>query len=273
MNEASTIPLREIETGGAPQEEAAARDPMQGDLTQGPILKTLVLFSIPMLLSNVLQTLNGSVNSIWVGRLLGESALAATANANIVMFLVFALVFGFSMATTVRVGQHFGARDIAAARRVFGAGLGFCLAISVTTGVVGWFGAESLLHVLGTPAASQAQALSYLRVIFVTMPLAAMNMMVAMGIRGVGEAKAPMYGMILAVVLDIVLNPLLIMGVGPLPRLGVAGSAVARFSAVANRTMPLTWLSRLDDPRWRARMPSSMSCARRVTSRPASVNT
>lgn len=232
MNEASTIPLREIETGGAPQEEAAARSPMQGDLTQGPILKTLVLFSIPMLLSNVLQTLNGSVNSIWVGRLLGESALAATANANIVMFLVFALVFGFSMATTVRVGQHFGARDIDAARRMFGAGLGFCLAISVTTGVVGWFGAESLLHVLGTPAASQAQALSYLRVIFVTMPLAAMNMMVAMGIRGVGEAKAPMYGMILAVVLDIVLNPLLIMGVGPLPRLGVAGSAIA--TALAN---------------------------------------
>ncbi|HWU01817.1 MAG TPA: MATE family efflux transporter, partial [Novosphingobium sp.] len=83
---------------------------MAGDLTQGPILKTLMLFSIPTLISNMLQTLNGTVNSIWVGRLLGESALAATANANIVMFLMFATVFGFGMATTVRVGQRFGAR-------------------------------------------------------------------------------------------------------------------------------------------------------------------
>jgi len=77
-------------------------------------------------LSNVLQTLNGSINAIWVGRLLGESALAATANANVVMFLLFAAVFGFGMATTVRVGQYFGARDIDAARRTFGAGIGFC---------------------------------------------------------------------------------------------------------------------------------------------------
>ena len=57
------------------------------DLTSGPVLKTLVLFSLPTLASNLLQSLNGSVNSIWVGRLLGEAALAATANANIIMFL------------------------------------------------------------------------------------------------------------------------------------------------------------------------------------------
>ena len=71
--------------------------PVRGDLTQGPILRTLLLFSIPTLLSNLLQTLNGSVNAMWVGRLIGEDALAATANANIVMFLVFASVFGFGI--------------------------------------------------------------------------------------------------------------------------------------------------------------------------------
>ncbi|MFD1958977.1 MATE family efflux transporter [Novosphingobium panipatense] len=143
---------------------------MRGDLTKGPILKTLLFFSIPMLASNVLQALNGSVNAIWVGRLLGEAALAATANANIVMFLIFAAVFGFGMATTVRVGQHFGARQIDAARQTFGTGVGFCLIISIATGVVGWFGADALLDVLGTPAASKANALAYLRVVFVTIP-------------------------------------------------------------------------------------------------------
>lgn len=233
MNEASPIPLCEdSSTADKPQEEAAARPAMRGDLTKGPILKTLLFFSIPMLVSNVLQTLNGSVNAIWVGRLLGEGALAATANANIVMFLVFAAVFGFGMATTVRVGQHFGARDIEAARRTFGTGVGFCILISIATGVIGWFGAGALLDALGTPAVSRTDALDYLRVIFITLPLATVNMMVSMGMRGVGDSKTPLYAMIIAVVLDIAFNPLLIIGVGPLPTLGVAGSAIA--TALAN---------------------------------------
>ena len=79
--------------------------PQRGDLTQGPLFKTLALFSLPVLLGNVLQSLNGSVNTVWIGRLLGEDALAATSNSNIVMFLVFAAIFGISMATTVHCGQ------------------------------------------------------------------------------------------------------------------------------------------------------------------------
>ena len=104
--------MSEFVTEEAPPSDARPHGhttPMRGDLTQGPILKTLLLFSIPTLLSNLLQTLNGTVNSIWVGKLIGESALAATANVNIIMFLMMATVFGFGMATTVRVGQSFGA--------------------------------------------------------------------------------------------------------------------------------------------------------------------
>ncbi|WP_454797481.1 MATE family efflux transporter [Novosphingobium lindaniclasticum] len=230
MNEASPIPTGETEPEEAPTPAQMAR--MKGDLTQGPILKTLMLFSIPMLISNVLQTLNGSVNAIWVGRLLGEAALAATANANVIMFLLFALVFGFGMATTVRVGQHFGARDIDAARKTFGSGLGFCFLLSGLCGLGGWLGADALLHSLGTPDASRIEALAYLRVIFVTIPLGSMSMMVSMGMRGAGDSKTPLYAMILTVALDIVLNPLLIIGPGPIPALGIAGSAMA--TAFAN---------------------------------------
>ena len=67
----------------------------QHDLTTGPIATTLLAFALPTLGSNILQSLNGSINSIWVGRFLGESALAATSNANIIMFLMFSAVFGF----------------------------------------------------------------------------------------------------------------------------------------------------------------------------------
>lgn len=204
----------------------------QGDLTQGPILRTLLLFSVPMLLSNVLQTLNGSINSIWVGRLIGNSALAATANANIVMFLLFAAVFGFGMATTVRVGQFFGARDIDAARRTFGAGVGLCVFLAVTTGTLGGIFSQKLLHLLSTPTAVEAEALAYLRVIFYTMPFGTVSMMVGMGLRGAGDSKTPLYAMILTVAMDIVLNPLLIRGFGPVPAFGIAGSAFA--TAVAS---------------------------------------
>ena len=78
------------------------------NLTDGPITKTLLLFAIPTLLSNILQSLNGSINTIWVGRFLGENALAATANANIISFLLFSLVFGFGMAAGGHLARQLG---------------------------------------------------------------------------------------------------------------------------------------------------------------------
>ncbi|MDE2596490.1 MAG: MATE family efflux transporter [Sphingomonadales bacterium] len=205
---------------------------MRGDLTQGPIFKTLLLFSIPMLVGNVIQTLNGSINAIWVGRLLGESALAATTNANGIMFLLFAGVFGLGNATTVRVGQHFGARDVGSARRTFGSGLGFTFAAAAVIGLLGTLAAPGLLRLLATPAGSQAQALAYLRITFATMPFGAVAMMLGMGMRGVGEARAPLHATVLTVVLDVVFNPLLIKGFGPIPAMGIAGSALS--SGLAN---------------------------------------
>ncbi len=212
----------------APAEAAGrGRLPHHGDLTEGPILRTLLLFSIPTLFSNVLQTLGGTINTIWVGQLLGEGALAATANANMIVFLAFATVFGFGMATTVKVGQYFGARKIDDARRAFGTGTGFCTLVALVGGVAGWFFSEPLLHLLATPAAIHDDALAYLRVSFLTMPFSTVSMMVSMGLRGIGDARTPLYAMILATIAGIVLNPLLILGVGPIPRLGIAGSALA----------------------------------------------
>ena len=119
--------------------------PLRGDLTSGPLVKTLMLFALPQMLGNVLQTLNGSINAIWVGRLLHEAALAATANANIVMFLLFGLVFGFGMAATVRIGQAFGARDLDGARRAFGTAIGMVAIVAVVISLLGWIFAPGLL--------------------------------------------------------------------------------------------------------------------------------
>ncbi|MET0363096.1 MAG: MATE family efflux transporter, partial [Sphingobium sp.] len=86
-------------------------------------MATLLAFALPTLASNILQSLNGAINSIWVGQLLGKTAVAATTNANLVMFMVFALSFGLSMAITVLIGQSMGRRDIDGMRRFMGAGV------------------------------------------------------------------------------------------------------------------------------------------------------
>lgn len=199
----------------------------RGDLTQGPLLKTLALFSLPVLMGNVLQTLNGSINTMWVGRLLGEDALAATASSNIVMFLVFGAIFGISMATTVRVGQHFGARDNDAMRRSFGAGLGLCLMLSAAIALAGWTWADLLLKAMKIPGIAYGLALAYLRVIFLVLPGMTLTVLVSSAMRGAGDAQTPFRFQILTVLLDVALNPLFIAGIGPFPRLGIVGAAVA----------------------------------------------
>ncbi|EXS71642.1 MATE family efflux transporter [Sphingobium sp. Ant17] len=203
--------------------------PGQGtkDLTQGPIASTLMLFAMPTLASNILQSLNGSINAIWVGRFLGPQALAATANANIIMFLMFSIVFGFGMASTVMIGQAVGRRDMDAARRAFGSAVGFCMALALVVAIVGWLGAPALLRLLATPVEAYDLALVYLRVIFIAMPATLLSVMIMMGLRGVGDARTPLIFMIVSVAVDLILNPVLILGLGPFPAMGIAGSATA----------------------------------------------
>lgn len=197
------------------------------DLTSGPIAKTLIIFALPTLASNVLQTLSGSVNSIWVGQFLGNSALAATANANIIMFLMFATFFGFGMAATVLIGQAIGRGDIDAARRAAGGAIGLAALFAVVIAVVGWFASDAILRLLKTPPEAFALAHDYLRVTFVAIPASMISVTLMMASRGAGNAVTPLRFMVLTVVIDIVLNPVLILGLGPVPRLGIAGSALA----------------------------------------------
>jgi putative MATE family efflux protein len=201
--------------------------PLRGDLTQGPLARTLLVFAVPQLIGNVMQTLNTSINAVWVGRLLGESALAATANANIVMFLLFALIFGFGMAATVRIGQAWGAHDVIGARRAMGTALGLTAILGLSLTTLGWLFAPQLLDALATPGAARAEALDYLRVIFLSVPLAMLMTMIGMALRGAGDATTPLRFMILTSLLDVALNPLLIIGWGPIPSLGITGSALA----------------------------------------------
>ena len=207
--------------------DAGTRRGGRGDLTQGAIGKTLLAFALPTLASSILQSLNGTINAIWVGRFLGESALAATSNANMVMFLLTAFVFGFGMASTILIGQAWGRKDVEAARRVFGTATGGFAVIAVGIAIAGYFLAPSILHLLGTPGDAAPLALAYLRVIFLAIPALLLLTLMMMALRGAGDSLTPLWFMLVAVVLDSGLNPFFIRGWGPFPRMGIAGSAMS----------------------------------------------
>jgi putative MATE family efflux protein len=200
-------------------------------LTEGSIARALLVFCLPILLGNVLQTINGSVNAIWVGRYLGEAAFAAAGNVNIVIFLLFGVMFGLSMATTVMVAQCMGARNLAEAKRVVGTSAVFFLGVSLALSVSGAALAPLLLAWLHTPPDALAPALAYMRIIFFALPFMGGLFFLMAALRGAGDSRTPFIYLAIAVVLDIVLNPVLIFGLGPIPRLGIAGSATATLIA------------------------------------------
>jgi len=161
----------------------ASRGPRH-DLTSGPISRTLLLFALPTLGSNILQSLNGSINAIWVGRFLGEGALAATSNANIIMFLMFSAVFGFGMAATIMVGQSMGRHDVEGARRAFGSAVGLVIGGALVVALLGWVFAPGILELLATPGDAMELAKAYLRVIFAGLPFSMLLVLLMMGLRG-----------------------------------------------------------------------------------------
>jgi putative MATE family efflux protein len=202
-------------------------------LTEGSIPRSLLLFSLPILFGNVLQSLNGSVNAVWVGRYLGESAFAAAGSSNVIMFMLFGAIFGFSMATTVMVAQCVGAKNWPEAKRVVGTSATFFVGLSLLLAGLGLVMTPRLLAWLHTPPDALAPALAYMRVIFLALPFMSGFYFVMAALRGAGDSKTPFVFLALSVALDIALNPLLIFGWGPVPRMGIAGSATATLIAQA----------------------------------------
>lgn len=218
-------------------------------LTEGPIARTLIVFALPMLAGNVLQSLNGSVNAIWVGSFLGEAALTATSNSNTVMFLLLGSIFGVSMAANILIAQHYGARRLDEARRVVGSSASFFAGVAVAVAVLGVLFSDRILRAMHTPPDALPLAHDYLRIIFLAIPFMFMYAFAMAVLRGAGDSRTPFLFLLLSVGLDIVLNPLLIFGVGPLPRFGIAGSALATLIAnVVSLAALVTYLYRKRHP-------------------------
>lgn len=189
------------------------------------------MFSLPTLGSNIIHSLNGSINAVWVGRLLGETALTATANASLLLFFLLSGVFGFGMAATILVGHGFGRQDYVMARRAVGSASGLFAVIGTLIAAAGWWYAPELLRAMQTPPAALDMAIDYLRIIFLSLPALYFLIFLTMALRGAGDARTPFLFIGLSAVIDVGLNPVLILGLGPFPAMGIVGSGWAMLTA------------------------------------------
>lgn len=200
-------------------------------LTSGPVSRPLLIFSLPILASSVLQSLNGSINSVWIGQALGERALSASSNVTSLLFLFLLASMGFGFACSVLIGQSLGAGKAELARRTFVTGIALFAGLALAVGVIGFVEARRVLIAMRTPPDALELAVAYLRALFPALPAMYLFNLVMMALRGAGDSKTSFCCLALSVLLDVALNPLLIGGFGPIPGFGIAGSAYATLIA------------------------------------------
>lgn len=196
------------------------------DLTKGPITKNLILFSIPLFLGNFLQMLYNMVDTAYVGRL-GQEALAAVSMSFSVLFVLVSAGVGLTIGTTTMVSQYLGARRPEMVKRTIANSLFFVGALAVIISIAGILTARPMLRLLGAPDEIMAPSMSYLRIIMAGMLPSFLFFQISAILRGAGDSKTPLYFLAVATVLNIIGDPLLIYGLGPFPRMGVAGAAIA----------------------------------------------
>lgn len=195
-------------------------------LLEGPIIKSLLSLAIPIALANVLQAAYQLIDAYWVGRL-GGSAVAAVSVTTPIMFLTIALGAGLALAGSTLIAQYFGARDQEMVDHVAAQTLLMIVLVSVVLGGFGYVFAPQLLHLIGVAADVYPGALGFMRVSFAGLVFNFFFFMFNAIMRGIGEAKLPVFIVLGTVILNFVLDPPFIFGWGPIPAQGVQGAALA----------------------------------------------
>lgn len=182
----------------------------QTDYSEGNILKQLITFSSPILLTNLLQVSYQIIDSLWVGNLLGARALGVVSLSGTVIFTILSFIIGINQATLTILSQLKGKRDEQGLKRYVNAFVVTLFILSILLGVFGFIFAERILFLLGTPDSLVADASLYLRINFLGIIFLFGYNFVATLMRALGESKAPVYFVVLAVLLNAALDPLFI---------------------------------------------------------------
>ena len=198
-----------------------------------PLWQRFAFFLVPLMASNILQALSGTINSIYVGQMIGVEALAATATFFPILFFLMSFIIGLSAGSTVLIGQAWGARNIDKVKQVTGTTLGAALVLGIVVAIVGGLFTEQIMTVLGAPENIRHLAVGYARIVLIGMPGFFLFLVVTSVLRGVGDTVTPLLSLIMSMVVSLVVTPALIQGWFGLPQLGVDAAAWAMIAGFA----------------------------------------
>ncbi|MFT4110637.1 MATE family efflux transporter [Propionicimonas sp.] len=202
---------------------------MTKNLTIGPPVRQIVVFTVPLLVGNVFQQLYAVTDAIVVGRMLGVDALAAVGASGSLQFLLFGFAIGASAGLAIPVARAYGAGDLPAMRRSVAAGALISLAVAAAIVAIGTIGAHPLLVLMGTPPELLGDATTFLTVLFSgAAATVAFNFLSAI-IRALGDSRTPLIFLVVACVLNATLVVVFIAGL----HLGIGGAAAATIVAQA----------------------------------------
>lgn len=213
-----------------------------------PLWKTFGVFLGPLVLTNMLQALSGTLNNIYVGQMLGVAALAAVAGFFPLLLLFISFVIGLGAGASVLTGQAWGAKDTGKVRAIAGSVVGAGFLLGLVIGLAGIWLAEPMLRLLGTPTDVLPQAVAYARVMFAALPLLFVSMLAAAVLRGIGDTVTPLLSLGVSSAIILLLTPALIQGWAGLPALGITGGA---WATLVSSAVALLWLGAY--LRWRGR--------------------
>jgi putative MATE family efflux protein len=205
--------------GGRPPFGGRAFDPR---LLEGPIPRSLFLLAFPIMGGNILQIAYQLVDAFWVGRL-GAAAVASVSVSMPLMFLMMSIGMGFTIAGSTLIAQYVGARNRAMVDHVAGQTLLTVVAVSLVLGLLGFAIAPYLLELMEVAPDVYHNALGFLRVAFLSLPLAFIYFCFQSQMRGVGQVTVPLYIIAGSVFINFILDPLFIFHFG----WGVMGAALA----------------------------------------------
>ncbi len=186
-------------------------------------MKQLIVFSGPIMLTNLLQTSYQIVDSLWIGNLLGAQALGAVTISGTIIFTVLSLVIGLNNAALTILSQQKGRGDQQGLKSYLNAFVVILTTLALVLGVLGFFFSETLLNILGTPEDLMKPAKAYLQINFIGILFLFGYNFISTVLRAIGDSKTPMRFVMLAVVMNVILDPLFIAGFN----WGIEGAAIA----------------------------------------------
>ena len=196
-------------------------------LVSGSLRATILSVAIPAVASSLLMTLFSSVDAFWVGTRIGSAGLAAVSTSLFWIWMIVSLAEMIGVGLTAVAARRHGELRPAEAARLAGDALAFSIALGVIVALVGTSQLDSVFRVMETPAEVTALGTRYLRTYLLGTPLIYGFFAVDASFRASGDTKTPFVLLFSSVLVTLVLDPLLILGIGPFPKLGIAGAAIA----------------------------------------------